>query len=67
MAGALRFEEVAREAGGIENGADAVAIAHCTALARRGIEEKDVLDETDSKAPYNAKAEHRPRETMWPF
>jgi hypothetical protein len=50
VAGALCVEEVARQAGGVELGAYAVAIAQGAALPGRGIEEEGVADETDSKA-----------------
>jgi hypothetical protein len=50
VAGALGVEKVAREAGGVERGADAAFIAQGTALPGRGIEEEGVADETDSKA-----------------
>src|ERR1035441_4371864 len=67
VAGTLRVEEVAPEAGGIERGADAVAIPHRPALPGRGIEKKGVPYETDSKAPYNGGGgAPPPGRSQWP-
>jgi hypothetical protein len=67
MARALGREEIAREAGGFERGADAIAIPRGPALSGRGVEQEDVSDERILRRPYNGPRGMPSGENSWPF